>query len=255
MRSMCLCFIIVSLLRNLLVRLFINDNPVPVYLEPIHVRVVSLACGVPQASRPGLGWKLDSPSLPPKSSQLPCQQGIPLPTWTNGGPQMSSSRISAKPHRAPRPACRMHGPSVVAVQVAIALVLSELTKSDAKTHQLAWIECVKLPGSGWPWTSWKKEDVAKTFLLYETKLHSALERKLILGSLLVVLLVLMLIGAFPGWSHSLDWGYAPTGGSGVVLTILVVLLAQVGCQPRGRNGEASQSPAPARQAGGWGQGQ
>jgi hypothetical protein len=45
-----------------------------------------------------------------------------------------------------------------------------------------------------------------------------------LGTVLVVLLVLMLIGAFPAWPHSRSWGYAPSGGLGVVLVILVVLL-------------------------------
>jgi hypothetical protein len=45
-----------------------------------------------------------------------------------------------------------------------------------------------------------------------------------LGTVLVVLLVLMLIGALPAWPHSRNWGYAPTGGLGVVLAILVVLL-------------------------------
>jgi hypothetical protein len=45
-----------------------------------------------------------------------------------------------------------------------------------------------------------------------------------LGTVLVVLLVLMLIGALPTWPHSRSWGYGPTGGLGVVLTILVVLL-------------------------------
>jgi hypothetical protein len=45
-----------------------------------------------------------------------------------------------------------------------------------------------------------------------------------LGTVLVVLLVLMLIGALPTWPHSRNWGYAPTGGLGVVLIILVVLL-------------------------------
>lgn len=40
----------------------------------------------------------------------------------------------------------------------------------------------------------------------------------------MVLLVLMLIGAFPAWPHSRSWGYRPVGGLGVVLTILVVLL-------------------------------
>ena len=45
-----------------------------------------------------------------------------------------------------------------------------------------------------------------------------------LGTVLVILLVLMLIGALPTWPHSRNWGYGPTGGLGVVLTILVVLL-------------------------------
>ena len=45
-----------------------------------------------------------------------------------------------------------------------------------------------------------------------------------LGTVIVVLLVLMLIGALPTWPHSRNWGYGPTGGLGVVLTILVVLL-------------------------------
>jgi hypothetical protein len=45
-----------------------------------------------------------------------------------------------------------------------------------------------------------------------------------LGTVLVILLVLMLIGALPAWPHSRNWGYGPTGGLGVVLTILVILL-------------------------------
>ena len=45
-----------------------------------------------------------------------------------------------------------------------------------------------------------------------------------LGTVLVVLLVLMLIGALPTWPHSRKWGYGPTGGLGVILIILVVLL-------------------------------
>ena len=45
-----------------------------------------------------------------------------------------------------------------------------------------------------------------------------------LGTVLVVLLVLMLIGALPTWPHSRNWGYGPTGGLGVVLAVLVVLL-------------------------------
>ena len=45
-----------------------------------------------------------------------------------------------------------------------------------------------------------------------------------LGTILVVLLVLMLLGALPTWPHSRSWGYYPSGGLGLVLGILVVLL-------------------------------
>jgi hypothetical protein len=45
-----------------------------------------------------------------------------------------------------------------------------------------------------------------------------------LGTILVVLLILMLIGALPTWPHSRNWGYGPTGGLGLLLVILVVLL-------------------------------
>jgi hypothetical protein len=62
------------------------------------------------------------------------------------------------------------------------------------------------------------------YLRYDTKSHSVIERKYMLGTVLVVLLVLMLIGALPAWPHSRKWGYGPTGGLGVLLAILVVLL-------------------------------
>ncbi|MGA2028703.1 MAG: DUF3309 domain-containing protein [Verrucomicrobiota bacterium] len=45
-----------------------------------------------------------------------------------------------------------------------------------------------------------------------------------LGTILIVLLILMLIGAFPTWPHSKSWGYYPSGGLGLVLAILIVLL-------------------------------
>ena len=45
-----------------------------------------------------------------------------------------------------------------------------------------------------------------------------------LGTILVVLLILALIGALPRWSHSRDWGYFPTGGVGLVLLVVVILI-------------------------------
>jgi hypothetical protein len=45
-----------------------------------------------------------------------------------------------------------------------------------------------------------------------------------LGTILLVVLVLMLIGAIPAWPHSSGWGYGPSGGLGLVVLVLVVLL-------------------------------
>ncbi len=45
-----------------------------------------------------------------------------------------------------------------------------------------------------------------------------------LGTILLIVLVLFLIGALPRWQHSANWGYFPSGGLGVVLVVVVVLL-------------------------------
>jgi len=45
-----------------------------------------------------------------------------------------------------------------------------------------------------------------------------------LGTILLVLVILMLLGALPTWPHSRNWGYYPSGGLSLILTILIVLL-------------------------------
>jgi hypothetical protein len=45
-----------------------------------------------------------------------------------------------------------------------------------------------------------------------------------LGTILLIVLVLALVGAFPTWPHSASWGYLPSGGLGLVLIIVVILL-------------------------------
>jgi len=45
-----------------------------------------------------------------------------------------------------------------------------------------------------------------------------------LGTILLIVLVLLLIGALPSWPHSRSWGYYPSGGLGLVLVIIIVLL-------------------------------
>jgi hypothetical protein len=45
-----------------------------------------------------------------------------------------------------------------------------------------------------------------------------------IGTILLVVLILLLLGAFPTWPHSRGWGYYPSSGLGVILIIVVVLL-------------------------------
>jgi hypothetical protein len=45
-----------------------------------------------------------------------------------------------------------------------------------------------------------------------------------LGTIILVLLILMLLGALPTWPHSKNWGYYPSGGLGLIVVILIILL-------------------------------
>ena len=45
-----------------------------------------------------------------------------------------------------------------------------------------------------------------------------------LGTVLLIILVLMLIGVIPAWPHSRAWGYGPSGGLGLILIIVIILL-------------------------------
>lgn len=44
-----------------------------------------------------------------------------------------------------------------------------------------------------------------------------------IGTILLIIVILLLIGAIPAWPHSRSWGYAPSGGLGLVLLILLIL--------------------------------
>jgi hypothetical protein len=46
-----------------------------------------------------------------------------------------------------------------------------------------------------------------------------------IGTILLIILILFLIGALPTWPHSAGWGYYPSGGVGILVVIVVVLLA------------------------------
>ncbi len=45
-----------------------------------------------------------------------------------------------------------------------------------------------------------------------------------IGSILLIILILFLVGALPAWPHSKNWGYYPSGGLGLVVLILLILL-------------------------------
>jgi hypothetical protein len=56
------------------------------------------------------------------------------------------------------------------------------------------------------------------------KLGSSSAEETMLGTILLVILIMALLGVLPRWSHSRNWGYAPTGGVGLILVIVVILL-------------------------------
>jgi hypothetical protein len=45
-----------------------------------------------------------------------------------------------------------------------------------------------------------------------------------IGTILLIILILMLVGVLPTWPHSRGWGYYPTGGLGIIIIIILVLL-------------------------------
>jgi len=46
----------------------------------------------------------------------------------------------------------------------------------------------------------------------------------LLGTILIIILILALIGSLPTWGHSKSWGYFPSGGLGLILVILIILV-------------------------------
>tara|TARA_B100000378_G_C17937500_1_gene375512 strand:+ start:326 stop:637 length:312 start_codon:yes stop_codon:yes gene_type:complete len=50
------------------------------------------------------------------------------------------------------------------------------------------------------------------------------ERETMLGTILLIIIILLLIGALPRWGYSRTWGYGPSGGLGLVLLIVIILL-------------------------------
>jgi hypothetical protein len=50
------------------------------------------------------------------------------------------------------------------------------------------------------------------------------ESRMSISTILLIILILLLVGAIPAWPHSRSWGYGPSGGVGLIVIILVILL-------------------------------
>lgn len=55
-------------------------------------------------------------------------------------------------------------------------------------------------------------------------LKHGVERIMSLGTILLIVLILLFVGAIPSWPHSREWGYFPSGGLGLVVVIVLVLI-------------------------------
>jgi hypothetical protein len=69
-----------------------------------------------------------------------------------------------------------------------------------------------------PWLHWQYRTDALPLQL------AGKEERTMLGMILIIFLILALVGAFPRWGHSREWGYFPTGGLGLVLLVVVILV-------------------------------
>lgn len=69
-----------------------------------------------------------------------------------------------------------------------------------------------------------KRNLGNDFAAHALLFYSVGRHKMSIGTILLILLILLLIGAIPTWPHSRGWGYGPSGGLGVVVIILVILV-------------------------------
>jgi hypothetical protein len=69
-----------------------------------------------------------------------------------------------------------------------------------------------------------RQRTERCLISFYDEFNSSEEHAMSLGTILLIILILMLIGAIPSWPHSKSWGYGPSGGLGLVVIILIVLL-------------------------------
>ncbi len=60
--------------------------------------------------------------------------------------------------------------------------------------------------------------------IFDHRRYPSQENPMSIGTIILVILVLALVGAIPSWPHSKSWGYGPSGGLGLVVVILLILI-------------------------------
>jgi hypothetical protein len=68
---------------------------------------------------------------------------------------------------------------------------------------------------------WNNPDV---LAFCSRRFSESFNRRMSLGTILLIILILLLIGAIPSWPYSAGWGYYPSGGIGIVLIIVLILV-------------------------------
>ena len=80
------------------------------------------------------------------------------------------------------------------------------------------------PLRDWRWRAAKGISVRHGHLSPTLSRPAVGRNEMSIGTILLIVLVLLLIGAIPSWSHSRSWGYGPSGGIGLLVVILLILL-------------------------------
>lgn len=71
---------------------------------------------------------------------------------------------------------------------------------------------------------WHETAAARLSWGQDRPAEPAQEDRMTLGTILIIILILMLIGAIPNWGYSRGWGYGPSGGLGLILVVVLILV-------------------------------
>jgi uncharacterized protein DUF3309 len=78
--------------------------------------------------------------------------------------------------------------------------------------------------ASWKNSSRRHRSIRRHELLFSTAQPTFLRKGTAMGTILLIILILLLLGGLPTWPHSRNWGYGPSGGLGLVLMIVLILV-------------------------------